>query len=211
MSPYYEQVNEFRQQLNKVKKGSISTLLPNAHVACGILKRYFDELKSPVLSFGSIKDCKDKSDAEQYGAVIEALKKLPKQNINLFAYMINFCYRLQRKQATLTPELLARALAPHMIRDQEPGKFNQRAIDLLKIVLRQYNQHFPKGTSIPVPPPAATVSIYEDDDTPGGFIAVRVNNYQVTALISKFYNKIFFFIRKLLNVRLIIINNSNIF
>lgn len=186
LSPYFEQVNEFREQLTKVKKGSISTLLPNAHVSCGILKRYFDELKTPILSFGCIKECKDKSETEQYGAIVEALQKLPKPNQNLFAYLVNFCYRLQRKQATLTPELLSRALAPHIIRDESPGKFNQRAVDLLKIVLRRYNDHFPKGTSIPVPPPAATVSIYDDDDTPGGFIAVRVNNYQVTALMSMY-------------------------
>ena len=184
-SPYDEQVGEFQKQLANVKKGSISTLLPNPHVACGILKRFFDELETPLLAFRDIESIdKSKTATEQYAEFVSVLQSLPKQNQNLFAYAVNFCYRLQRKQATLTPELLARALAPHLIRDETPGKYNPRAVEVLLIVLKQYHEHFPKGTSVPAAPPAKTVSIYDEDDTPGGFIAVRVNNYQVTALMS---------------------------
>merc|ERR1712137_767317 len=183
--PYSDQVQEFRVQIANVRKGSLSTLFPNTHVACGMLKRYFDELSEPLLSFKSFEYILDKSNnpIEIYTMFVERLQKQPKQNQNLFAYITNFCYRLQRKQAAFTPELLAKALAPHILRDETPGKFNLKAVNLLTVVLKQYHEHFPKGTHPPVPPPTKLVDL-EDDNADGGFIAVRVNNYQVTSLLK---------------------------
>jgi len=188
-NPYIGQIEQFKEQLQQVKKGSISTLLPNTHVTCGILKSYFMDLPSPLFPFDLIKDFSKENDkTESYISFIKAFQSLPEENQHLFAYIINFCYRLQLKQSRFTPELLGKALGSLLFRS-DTYQYNSKAVDVLILVLKQYNQHFPKGTEVPVAPPAATVSIFAEDDTPGGYIAVRVNNYQVTSLISKYYLK----------------------
>jgi len=183
-NPYIGQIEQFKEQLQQVKKGSISTLLPNTHVTCGILKSYFMDLPSPLFPFDLIKDFSKENDkTESYISFIKAFQSLPEENQHLFAYIINFCYRLQLKQSRFTPELLGKALGSLLFRS-DTYQYNSKAVDVLILVLKQYNQHFPKGTEVPVAPPAATVSIFAEDDTPGGYIAVRVNNYQVTSLIK---------------------------
>ena len=182
---YEDQTVQFKQQLVNVKKGSISTLLPNTYAACGALARYFTELDEPVVPLSALSqvDSDDgKEPTRRYAQLAEALQKLPQENQHLFAYMVNFCYRLQRKQRQLTPQLLGKALGWHIIRD-ERGEYSPRAVELFTLALLQYHDHFLQGTAVPEAPLVQTVSMYEDDDTPGGFIAVRVNNYQVTSLM----------------------------
>jgi len=142
------------------------------------------DLPSPLFPFDLIKDFSKENDkTESYISFIKAFQSLPEENQHLFAYIINFCYRLQLKQSRFTPELLGKALGSLLFRS-DTYQYNSKAVDVLILVLKQYNQHFPKGTEVPVAPPAATVSIFAEDDTPGGYIAVRVNNYQVTSLIK---------------------------
>jgi len=183
-SPYREQVKQFRAQLEKVKKGSISTLIPNGHVACGILKVYLQELAVPVMPLELLGNVfKQNSSIGKYVMFQSILSELPSQNRTLFLYLISFCRRLVQKQ-DLKIERLAEKLGPYVVRGQELCE-NDRpmASEVFQVVLSHFVDHFPPGTNFPTAPAAPSVSVGEDDEVEGGYIAVRVTNYQVTSLM----------------------------
>lgn len=109
----------------------------------------------------------------------------------MFCYLVVLFNRLEQKQPTLSSNIFGKAVGPLLISTPSP----QFAVNLFEIIVQQFRNHFPAGTLFPTVAATPTVSLGEDDEIAGGYIAVRVTNYQVTSLIRE---RISFF-RKLCN------------
>ena len=120
---------------------------------------------------------------EQYLSFQRAIKNLPKENQLLLGYLLSFYYRLQRKQGSHTAEKFGKVFGPAFVGIKASEKHKEFARKLFTNIMKSIDLHFPVGTTIAAPT-APTITLKEDSEVPGGYIAVRVNNYQVTALIS---------------------------
>ena len=99
---------------------------------------------------------------------------------------MSFYFRLERKQATHTAEKFGKVFGPAFVGIRATEKQKEFSRKLYTNIIKSIDLHFPIGTTVAAPT-APTISLKEDSEVPVGYIAVRVNNYQVTSLISAFF------------------------
>lgn len=144
-------------------KGSLESLIPNAHVAAGILKHYLSSLPEPILIsnlnqtavevVSRLHDTKGQAfdSVEVYFHIQFLVNQLPDTNRSIISYLISFFNRLIRRSPPLK-SVIIETFGPMLFRSHKPVNIrkstkvpdqssNSAGKTILKVLLQSFSLH----------------------------------------------------------------------